>query len=92
MRRVRALALPFSTRAVTPSSGSISGTCSVSPMDTGRMGSDSSGAAGQPVGTLTLLDGETEVLSVPILAAEDVPRRSWGSLFVQLLRTVSFAR
>ncbi len=49
-------------------------------------------AAGQPVGTLTLLDGETEVLSVLILAAEDVPRRSWGSLFVQLLRTVSFAR
>ena len=49
-------------------------------------------AAGQPVGTLTLLDGETEVLSVPILAAEDVPRRSWGSLFVQLLRAVSFAR
>ena len=49
-------------------------------------------AAGQPVGTLTLLDGETEMLTVPILAAEDVPRRSWGSLFVQLLRTVSFAR
>ena len=49
-------------------------------------------AAGQSVGTLTLLDGETEVLTVPILAAEDVPRRSWGSLFVQLLRTVSFAR
>ena len=49
-------------------------------------------AAGQPVGTLTLLDGEIEVLSVPILAAEDVPRRSWGSLFVQLLRTVSFVR
>lgn len=48
--------------------------------------------AGQPVGTLTLLDGETEVLTVPILAAEDVPRRSWGSLFVQLLRTVSFVR
>ena len=49
-------------------------------------------AAGQPVGTLTLLDGETEVLTVPILAAEDVPRRSWGSLFVQLLRTASFVR
>ena len=49
-------------------------------------------AVEQPVGTLTLLDGETEVLTVPILAAEDVPRRSWGSLFVQLLRTVSFAR
>ena len=49
-------------------------------------------AVEQPVGTLTLLDGETEVLTVPILAAEDVPRRSWGSLFVQLLRTASFAR
>ena len=49
-------------------------------------------AVEQPVGTLTLLDGETEVLTVPILAAEDVPRRSWGSLFVQLLRTVSFVR
>ncbi len=48
-------------------------------------------AAGQPVGTLTLLDGETEVLTVPILAAEDVPRRSWASLFVQLLRAASFA-
>ena len=49
-------------------------------------------AVEQPVGTLTLLDSETEVLTVPILAAEDVPRRSWGSLFVQLLRTASFAR
>ena len=49
-------------------------------------------AVEQPVGTLTLLDGETEVLTVPILAAEDVPRRSWGSLFVQLLRTASFVR
>ena len=48
-------------------------------------------AVEQPVGTLTLLDSETEVLTVPILAAEDVPRRSWGSLFVQLLRTASFA-
>ena len=48
-------------------------------------------AAGQTVGTLTLLDGETEVLSVPILAAEDVPRRSWSGLFAQLLRMATFA-
>ena len=47
--------------------------------------------AGQTVGTLTLLDGETEVLSVPILAAEDVPRRSWSGLFAQLLRMATFA-
>lgn len=48
-------------------------------------------AAGQAVGTLTLLDGETEVLTVPILAAEDVPRRSWSGLFAQLLRMAIFA-
>ena len=47
--------------------------------------------AGQTVGTLTLLDGETEVLTVPILAAEDVPRRSWSGLFAQLLRMDTFA-
>ena len=48
-------------------------------------------AAGQTVGTLTLLDGETEVLTVPILAAEDTPRRSWSGLFAQLLRMATFA-
>ena len=48
-------------------------------------------AAGQTVGTLTLRDGETEVLTVPILAAEDVPRRSWSGLFAQLLRMATFA-
>ena len=48
-------------------------------------------AAGQTVGTLTLLDGEAEVLTVPILAAEDVPRRSWSGLFAQLLRMATFA-
>ena len=48
-------------------------------------------AAGQTAGTLTLLDGKTEVLTVPILAAEDVPRRSWSGLFAQLLRMATFA-
>lgn len=48
-------------------------------------------AAGQTAGTLTLLDGETEVLTVPILAAEDVPQRSWSGLFTQLLRMATFA-
>ncbi len=48
--------------------------------------------AGERVGTLTLLDGEAEVLAVPILAAEDVPRRTWGSLLAQLLRTATFAQ
>ena len=46
--------------------------------------------AGQQVGTLTLRSGETELLTVPILAAEDVPRRSWGRMFTDLLRMAVF--
>ena len=36
---------------------------------------------GQQVGTLTLCSGDTEVLTVPILAAESGPGRSWGWMF-----------
>ena len=46
--------------------------------------------AGQQVGTLTLRSGETELLTVPILAAEDVPGRSWGRMFTDLLRMAVF--
>ena len=46
--------------------------------------------AGQQVGTLTLCSGETELLTVPILAAEDVPGRSWGRMFTDLLRMAVF--
>ena len=46
--------------------------------------------AGQQVGTQTLCSGETELLTVPILAAEDVPGRSWGRMFTDLLRMAVF--
>ena len=46
--------------------------------------------AGQQVGALTLCSGETELLTVPILAAEDVPGRSWGRMFTDLLRMAVF--
>ena len=46
--------------------------------------------AGQQIGTLTLRSGETELLTVPILAAEDVPGRSWGRMFTDLLRMAVF--
>ena len=46
--------------------------------------------AGQQVGSQTLCSGETELLTVPILAAEDVPGRSWGRMFTDLLRMAVF--
>ncbi len=47
--------------------------------------------AGQQVGTLRLYSGETELLAVPLLASEDVPARSWGRMFTDLLRMAVFA-
>ena len=46
---------------------------------------------GQQVGTLTLRSGDTELLTVPILAAEDAAGRSWGRMFTDLLRMAVFA-
>ena len=48
-------------------------------------------AAGQPLGELMVLDGDTVLLTVPITAGEDVMRRSWGQVFTQLLRLAVFA-
>ena len=48
-------------------------------------------AAGQQLGELTMLDGDTPLLTVPLTAAEDVARRSWGRVFTQLLRMAVFA-
>ncbi len=47
-------------------------------------------AQGQQVGTLTLCSGGQEVLSVPVLVAEDVPGRSWGRMFTELLHRAAF--
>ena len=46
---------------------------------------------GQQVGTLTLCSGDTELLTVPILAAEDAAGRSWGRMFTDLLKMAVFA-
>lgn len=46
---------------------------------------------GQQVGTLTLCSGDTELLTVPILAAEDAAGRSWGRMFADLLKMAVFA-
>ena len=45
---------------------------------------------GQQVGTLTLCSGDTELLTVPILAAEDAAGRSWGRMFTDLLKMAVF--
>lgn len=46
---------------------------------------------GQQVGTLTLCSGDTELMTVPILAAEDAAGRSWGRMFTDLLKMAIFA-
>ena len=46
---------------------------------------------GQQVGTLTLCSGDTELMTVPILAAEDAAERSWGRMFTDLLKMAVFA-
>lgn len=46
---------------------------------------------GQQVGTLTLCSGDTELMTVPILAAEDAAGRSWGWMFTDLLKMAVFA-
>lgn len=46
--------------------------------------------AGDELGTLTVRCGEN-TLTVPVLAAEDVARRSWGGVFIQMAKLVTFA-
>ena len=46
---------------------------------------------GQQAGTLTLCSGDTELMTVPILAAEDAAGRSWGRMFTDLLKMAVFA-
>lgn len=46
---------------------------------------------GQQVGTLTLCSGDTELMTAPILAAEDAAGRSWGRMFTDLLKMAVFA-
>ena len=46
---------------------------------------------GQQVGTLTLCSGDTELKTVPILAAEDAAGRSWGRMFTDLLKMAVLA-
>lgn len=46
---------------------------------------------GQQMGTLTLCSGDTELMTVPILAAEDAAGRSWGRMFTDLLKMAVFA-
>ena len=42
--------------------------------------------AGQELGRLTVRAGEEVLASVPLLAAEDVPRLTWSQAFLRLLR------
>ena len=46
-------------------------------------------AAGQALGRLRLLDGEgRELLCLPVVAPAEVPRLSWGRVFLLCLRAL----
>ena len=43
---------------------------------------------GQRIGTLTVSVGQQVVAQIPLLAAEDVPKLTWGQMFLRILRQV----
>ena len=47
---------------------------------------------GQNLGTMTVKAGDQVLAEVPLVAAEDVPRLTWGELFVKVLRRVAMAK
>lgn len=48
-------------------------------------------AKGQKLGEMTVKAGDAVLNTVPLVAAEDVERKQWGDLFVELLRQVAMA-
>ena len=49
-------------------------------------------AKGQNLGTMTIKAGDQVLAEVPLVAAEDVPRLTWGDLFVRVLRKAAMAK
>ena len=47
---------------------------------------------GQPLGTMTVKAGDQVLAEVPLVAAEDVARLTWGDLFVKVLKRAAMAR
>ena len=48
-------------------------------------------ALGDRLGTLTVTSGEETVAEIPLLAGEEVPRVTYGQMFLRLLRTACLA-
>ena len=48
-------------------------------------------ALGDRLGTLTVASGEEIVAEIPLLAGEEVPRVTFGQMFLRLLRTACLA-
>ena len=47
---------------------------------------------GQRLGTLTVKSGEQVLAEIPMVAAQGVPRLSWGDLFLEILRRASMGK
>jgi D-alanyl-D-alanine carboxypeptidase (penicillin-binding protein 5/6) len=47
---------------------------------------------GQRLGTMTVRAGEQVLSQIPMIAADPVPKLSWGALFVMVLKQIAMAR
>ena len=47
---------------------------------------------GQRLGTLKVLSGDQLLREVPLVAAQSVPRMTWGAMFVKVLKQVAMAK
>jgi D-alanyl-D-alanine carboxypeptidase (penicillin-binding protein 5/6) len=47
---------------------------------------------GQRLGTMTVRAGEQVLSQIPMIAADPVPKLSWGALFVRVLKQIAMAR
>ena len=47
---------------------------------------------GQRLGTLKVLSGDQLLREVPLVAAQSVPRLTWGAMFVKVLKQVAMAK
>ena len=47
---------------------------------------------GQRLGTLTVRSGEQILAQIPLVAQQGIPRKTWGDIFLQLLRKITMAK
>ena len=47
---------------------------------------------GQRLGTMTVKSGEQILAQIPLVAQREVAKRTWGQMFLQILRWVAMSK